>query len=83
MRLMVMTVGMMLMSPRTGKLILYCVPLGSWFRFVVVGGGEEGVCIYYAQHSCIPMVVVLHIWTIFLTFHMFCTVLYSPGCIPS
>jgi hypothetical protein len=83
MTLVVMTVRMMLMSPRIGKLILYFVPLGSWCRFVVVGGGEEGVCIYYALHSCIPVVVVLPIWTIFPTFHMFCTVLYSPECILS
>jgi len=67
----------------SGKLILYFVPLGGWCHFVMVGRGEEGVCIYYVQHSSIPVVVILHVWTIFPTFYMFCTVLYSPGCILS
>ena len=86
---MFMIVGMMLMSPRIGKLILYFVLLRSWCCFVVAGEGRGGQAdgqagrrgfIYSVQHSCIP---VVHIWTLSPTFYVFCTVLYSPGCIPS
>jgi len=39
---MFMIVGMMLMSPRIGKLILYFVLLRSWCCFVVAGEGRGG-----------------------------------------
>jgi hypothetical protein len=61
---MVMIVGMMLIFPRIGKPVLYFVLLGSWSRFVVA-------VIYSMQHSCIPVVVVLCIWILFPTLHMF------------